>query len=359
MDKNRQVIVMYFLVHMGLIFFMYPADIIASTDQAHWIPILVGIITHFTLVFIYLKGLSYFPNRSIISIYSQKGKIISFLFLIPILLYFLMSKIIIVRAFAEIINIVFLSKTPLWAVMALMISISCYLAMLGIDTIFRTGFVFSILLFPLILFILMVSLQNIDLHYVFPLWNSDLSFLTDSSFYKTFLTIGGGFLFLGFIQPTLTFQRKKILISLIVIIPCFILSVYVPILTYGQATTETFIFPFVMTLDSIKVDWLMFDRVTMFFILSLITFIMLFISLILWKTMSIVHHYLPFIKPNYVVLFLSLLVYSICLYIPSWDVIESLFIWSTPLRLYVIFTVPLSIITLGFLSKIGGYRQNV
>ncbi|WP_407272116.1 GerAB/ArcD/ProY family transporter [Radiobacillus sp. PE A8.2] len=351
MDKSLQVISMYMLVHIGLIFFLYPADIMESTVYGHWIPISVGVIVHFLIVIVFMKGLSYFPGKDIISIYANTGKMVVILFLIPIFFYFVMAIIISVRAYAEIIIIVFLSKTPLWSVMLLLLFSSCYLAVQGVEAIFRTGYLTTFLFFPLVLFVLIISFQNVDWYNFYPATVNDFSFLTKSSYLKSFFAIGGGFLFLGFIPPYFSFQRSKVIIAIAAIVPCFFLSVYIPILTFGSSTASNFLFPFVMAIDAINITWFMFDRMTIFFMLSMIIFIMLFISLVLWKSARIVHYFLPTWKPAFIIIFISILIFITCLFIPNWSDVDKLFEWNTVLRLYVLFTVPISIIWIGMRKK--------
>jgi spore germination protein (amino acid permease) len=352
-DKSWQVVFIYLLTHLGLIFFLYPANIIGSTDEAHWIPILTGVLFHILVVYMYLKGLSFFPGKDIIEIYTKAGMIVKISFLLPIFAYFIMAIIISIRAYSEIITIVFLSNTPLWAIMLLLLVITCYMAIKGIETIFRTGVMVAFLFLPLIIFVMIFSFQNVDWNYIYPAWNSDLSFLTKQDFLNSFFAIGGGYLFLGFVQPYFSYKKKKVFLGIALVVPCFFLSVYVPILTYGQATASTFFFPFVMTLDAINITWLIFDRVTIFFLLSLITFIMLFLSLVMWKAVRITNAFFPVVKASYLVIFFTSSIFLICLFIPNWSDVQRLFTWNTFLRFYVLITVPLSLLFIGKLSKGG------
>lgn len=70
-DKSLHVMLMYIISHLGLIFFMYPGNVISSTEQGHWLPVLVGVIIHFIFISIYMKGLSYFPKKT--SFTSMRG----------------------------------------------------------------------------------------------------------------------------------------------------------------------------------------------------------------------------------------------------------------------------------------------
>ncbi|MDD9268291.1 GerAB/ArcD/ProY family transporter [Paenibacillus sp. GCM10023248] len=351
MDKSISVVLMYVLTHLGLIFFLYPEDIISSTNKGHWVVILIGIAIHFAVIATYMKGLSYFPRWDIIRIYRSAGKGIALLFLVPILLYLFVVTVLSVRAYSEVITIIFLSSTPLWAIMLLLLVLSTYIASKGVETLFRTGVLLSILFLPLTLFIVITSFQNMDWNYALPIFDLDLSFVAKPSFYQSFFAFSGGFLFLGYLQPYFTYQRNKVLLAAAALIPFFIFSVYIPLLTFGESTAFTLHFPFVVVVDTLSINWLMFDRVTMFFLLSLITFIMLFISLTLWQINRMLSQSLPFIKPVYLLLSLSVVVFSFCLMIPDWKMVEKLLWWNTPLRLFVFVTVPLSVLLLGLRAK--------
>ncbi|WP_078380541.1 GerAB/ArcD/ProY family transporter [Sutcliffiella halmapala] len=359
MDKTFYVIVTYFLVHLGLIFFMYPGDIIASTDQGHWLPILIGVATHIVLISLYMNGLKFFPKKDIIGIYTEAGKAMVFCFLIPTAFYFSVQIVLSIRAYSEIINIVFLSTTPLWAVMAALFLFSTILAYQGLEAIFRTGVLLSFIFIPLILFILVTALQNTDGYYIFPIWNDQYTFFKEASYYKSYFAIGGGFLFLGFVGPHFTFSKKKVLLTACCLIPFFFISVYIPILTFGQATASTFMFPFVLAVDSISINWVMFDRISMFFLMSLITFIMLFLSLTLCNLVRIIQASFPKIKYQKLVILLSVILFPICLVIPTWEDVTQLFQWNTFVRFYVILTVPLSIFFLSLRSRKKGEAQSV
>jgi spore germination protein (amino acid permease) len=351
---------MYLLTHLGLIFFLYPGDVIASTESGHWLPIMIGEIVHFIVIIMYMKGLSLFPNEDIIQIYHKKvGKWPSLLFLLPISFYFFMIIIITVRTYSEIISIILLSNTPLWAVLALILIVSFTLAAQGVEAIFRTGVLLAFLFIPLVIFILGISFQNVDWYYVFPLLNKNLSFFTTSHFLKSFFAFGGGFLFLGFIQPKLSYKRKYVVFMAIALIPCFIISVYIPILTFGQATASTFVFPFVVAVDAVNINWLMFDRVTVFFLMSLITFIMLFLALVIWKMLKIINFYIPSIKRTYLLLFFIIAFFIICLLIPNWEDAERFFKWNTALRFYVMLVIPFSIYFLGIRNRKRIHNENI
>jgi spore germination protein (amino acid permease) len=351
MDKSYHVVFMYGLTQLGFMFFFYPVDIIASTTEGHWVAIALGIAINMIVVWAYMKGLSYFPKQDIISIYLGVGKWAAILFLLPLVLFLIFVNIIIVRAFAEIITLVFLANTPTWAIMGLLLVISTYITLNGVNAIFRTGLLLALLFLPLILFTTILSFQNVDFRYLFPLFHNNFSFMTKPAYLNSFSAFAGNFLFLGFVQPFFSFSRKKVMGTLAVLIPFFFLSVYLPLLTFGQATASTFKFPFVMLVSTIHINWLMFDRVTIFLLLSLITFTMLFISLLLWEVSRILNRAMPKVKLNYFVIAVSVIIFSCCMLITNWEEIQAVIMWNTMFRFFVLFAIPFSILFIGLRSR--------
>ncbi|TBL74612.1 GerAB/ArcD/ProY family transporter [Paenibacillus thalictri] len=354
MDKSTQVAVMYIVTHMGLIFFLYPTDIIASFDHGHWLAILVGYLLHVLVIWMYMKGIHSFDQLNIVEICKRSGNILAVLLLVPATLYLLAVVIITVRAYSEIVTIIFLANTPLWAIMVLLLAISAYIAMLGPETMFRSGVLLCALLVVPIVFVICSSFQNTDVRYLLPLWDryiASFSFLRHRSYYQSLFAFASGFLFLGFTPGILTYRPKTILLSSFILLPLFLMSVYIPIFTFGQSTAERFQFPFIMAIDTIEMNWLMFDRITMFFLLSLIIFIMLLIALTLWQIVCVIQTSVYKIKTVWAVPLLSVIVYVICLQIPDWSTVERFLWWNTILRLYVLTVIPIGILWLGTRHK--------
>ncbi|NQX59148.1 GerAB/ArcD/ProY family transporter [Paenibacillus qinlingensis] len=353
MFKNLQVAVVYIITHLGLIFFVYPTDIIASTQEAHWAPILAGYIIHVIIVFVYLKGLSYYGNLNILQILINKSKVIAWMTLFPVFLYLSLVIVITIRAYAEIISIVILADTPIWILMCVLLGIPVFMIMHGgIKALLRAGILLGILFLPPMLFVMFSAFQNVDMYYALPLIPKDptkiFSFLTRLSYYKSLFAFAGGFLFLGFIPSALTFKPKTIYISSVVVLLFFLVSVYIPILTLGEETARQLVFPFIFTIDTIEINWLMFDRITIFFLLSLIAFVMLFIAITLWQIASLIRTKVQQIPNPYLLPAIAIVVLLICLCIPEWEDVEKLLQWNSFLRLYVSLVIPTIVFILGY-----------
>lgn len=352
MDKSLQVVIVHILIHIGLIFFIFPTNIIDSANAAHWIPILLGFLLHWTLVALYTKGLSRFENKNLLDIYIQFGKPVAVIFLLPLFVYLFMVTTVTIRAYAETISLVFLSNTPLWAIMLLTLLISTYITSLGVQALFRTGVLMALIFFPLIAFVLCMSFQNIDWHYIFPLWDSRFSFLSDPNYLESSFAFFGGFMYLGFIQPKVPYNRKKIVWWSLALLPFFLLAVYIPVLTFGEDTASQYHFPFIVAVDTIDITWLMFDRITMFFLLCTVTFVMLFTALTAWINVEILRRCVPkSIRTSYLAIGMSLLTFIGGIHIPDWRDVDSLFMVNALMRLYVYLTIPSSVFILGRLSR--------
>ncbi|MGG6311541.1 GerAB/ArcD/ProY family transporter [Paenibacillus macerans] len=352
MDKSLQVVTVHILTHIGLIFFIFPINIIDSTTVVHWLPILIGFMVHIAIIAFFTKGLSYFENQGLLDLYLESGKILTVILVTPLFIYLLSTNMLTVRAYAETISLVFLSNTPLWAIITLTLFISTYIAALGIQALFRTGVLMACIFFPLVIFVLSMSFQNADWHYIYPIWEPEFSFLTDHNYVESFFAFIGGYMYLGFIQPQIRFKRSKLLWGSLALLPLYLLSVYVPVLTFGEDTASQFHFPFIVAVDTIDITWLMFDRITMFFLLSTVTFVMIFTALVLWIKVEIVKRCLPkSIKTPYIAAGLAILIFIGAISIPDWKDVDILFWWNSLLRFYVYITIPISTFILGKIAQ--------
>ncbi|WP_337101200.1 GerAB/ArcD/ProY family transporter [Paenibacillus sp. YIM B09110] len=349
MAKTTQVTSLFLIGHMGLIFFFYPSQIIEGAESSHWILIMAGFLFYFAIIGVYMKGISYFENLNVIQILQQLGKLLATILLLPLAVYLVSVSIVTFRAYADVIRLIFLTSTPIWAILLLLVAISSYIAFLGVEAIFRTSILLIILGTPLVLFVLASAFQNVDWQYLFPLLDKEVinfSFLFTPAFAKSFLAFGGGFLYLGFIQPYVTYKPSKMLRAYFILLPMFLISVYIPVLTFGRNTAVLFSFPFLETAETIEINWLMFDRTSMFFLICLISFVMLFHAMLLWKTALIIRVAIP-VKQATMLIPLAILVYSLSALIPDWHAVDRLFWMNTILRVYAMLFIPVLMLFLG------------
>jgi hypothetical protein len=287
-------------------------------------------------------GLGRFERGNVIDIFLKLGKWPASLMMLPVFFYLLVAVVIATRAYGEIITLLFLSSTPLWAMMALILAVSLFLAVQSVGTILRASMLLFVLCLPPSLFVLASSFQHVDWHYFLPLIDRDSfswSFLYSRPFLMSLFAVGGSFLFLGFLRPEVDYDQHKLRYASFVILPMLLIAVYVPLLTFGHSTASTFLFPFIMVTDIVEVNWLMFERTSLFFALGMIAFALLFMSLTLWNAVYMVQRVVK-VKSLYAGVAICILLFVVSVLIDDWEHLQKLLWWNTLLRLYIMFVVP-------------------
>lgn len=360
MDKNGlQATTIYIVNQMGLIFFLYPSDLFASMDTGHWIGILFGYLVHVAAVYLLVKGRGLAQNKTIIQLFRDTSRILGVALMLPAFIYMFGAFTLTLRTYSEMLILVFLSNTPVWSVILLLITVAYLFATYGISSIGRTA-VLLIMLFSIpVLFVLCLAFQNVDWYYLLPIIekNQTLSFLGNRSYLMSLFVYTSGFLFLGLIPESMRINQTKILWASILLLPMYLLSVYLPLITFGHSTAKLYEFPMLMSVDTINVTWLMFDRITSFFLLSLIAFAMLYLGVTLWALGAMMDLVRPLKKSRPIwIMFLTICLFVFALLIPNWSYLKEIQAWLIPFKLYTLIVVPLLTFGLGWRYK---HRQRL
>ncbi|MEK4117892.1 GerAB/ArcD/ProY family transporter [Paenibacillus sp. FSL W8-0919] len=354
MDKSGyQATILYVICHMGLIFFLYPSDLFTAMDMGHWIGIGISYALHTAALYVYLKGLTWTAQKNVVDMFRSIGTFFAWLLLIPVFFYFGIAIIITLRAYSEMLTLVFLSSTPLWAIQLLLIGIAFLMAWQGMASMARTGVLLVILFSFPILFVLCLSFQNVDWYYLLPIIDREQTFhfLIKPDFLVSLFVYAGGFFFLGLLPPSIHISLKKMMLGCLLLLPMFLLSVYLPLLTFGQTTAELYEFPMLMTIDTVNITWLLFDRITIFFLLSLMAFALLYLGVTLWILLTLTKRAIPVIPNLYLLIVLTAGLFAISMAIPNWDFLKKLQGWIIPLRMYIFLIVPLITFIIGWRHK--------
>lgn len=347
MKKSNLVVILFLIAHIGVIFYIYPLKIMSSIGYGHWLPVLITVSFQLVFLFVYLKGLSYFPNQDLISIFSLERKLLARVLMFPFMIYLFNSLLVVTRAYAEIITIIFLQNTPIWAIDLLIIFIAGYIAIKGFNTILYTALAVFFLFIPIIFFAVVTSFQNAQLLNIFPITPENLTFIYNDQFLISFFAVSP-FLFLGFIPSRIDYEPKKIMTAAICLSPVYLLSVYVPILTFGPHTASTFLLPFSTTMDTISIRWLVFDRITIFYMLSIVTFSLIFGALLIWMLSMIIHRlYLPSIRKDWTGILIGALAFACGLILQGFDEIDTVYKFDLPLRVYSLACIPVILLIFG------------
>ncbi|MDF2961864.1 MAG: hypothetical protein K0S39_3599 [Paenibacillus sp.] len=351
----------FILVHISLIFLVYPGMIFESTNRGHWQLVLIGCMLELMMLWVYLNALVAFPQLDLADIFKLAvGPWISRIVLLPLLIYSFASIVLLARTHAEILTIVLTPNTPIWVLMLLFLAISLFAAWSGIHAVLRASLLVAVIFVPIVVFSLISVFQNSDYYNALPLWSSRTEFVAKPSFYSGFFAFSG-FLFLGIIRPhiSLDSSNKKsfLLVFLAGIIPLFLASVYIPLLVFGQETVSQYLLPVIEAMDTIDLYWLMFDRVTIFYIASTTSFMILYSAILIWMSAVLLNKlYAPFPR-TLLYAFVTTACYFAGILIPGWFAIRRLIDLDTGVRIYSIVGIPCLAALMSFVIKRRRFKQ--
>ncbi|MBO0997589.1 GerAB/ArcD/ProY family transporter [Bacillus sp. SD075] len=351
--QRLQIGIVFILIHLSFGYLVYPDLIYGLTRTAHWEVIMCQSLLQLILIWIYIKGLNYFPENDVIDIYLKMGRWVAFICLTPFVINIIALVAFNIRLHTEVIISVFLPRTPYWSILILLFFISVYTAIKGLGTILRSSFLIFLIVIPLVVFNIFSSVINFDIHNVTPAWNLPAKSLLNIRF---FYILGfSSFLFLGFMASKTKFSFRQLFLACVSVTLFFLSVVYVPLFIFGQETVVTLPHPFLEAMDSIDISWFSFNRQTMLFGISLVGLVIVANSVMLWITGQIMRKIFKFrvVKSSYWIITFSVISFVLALLVPNQSLVEKCFIWSTGAQAYSMIVIPFTIFIYGFLSKRG------
>jgi hypothetical protein len=357
MTQRMQIGLVFVITYFSVGYLHYPYLVYSLTRTGHWEVVMSQGLVLLSLIWVYTKGLSYFPTRDVIDIYLRMGRAAACIFLLPLVINLTALVTSLLRVHTEVFNSIFLTRTPYWAILVLLFSITTYTAIKGLGTILRSSVFIFILVIPLVVFNCISAGVNFDIHNAAPAWRSTFDFLFDIKF--IYLLGFSSFLFVGFVPAEKNVKFKQLVMLWACVMLYFLISVYIPLFIFGQEAVSTFLYPILEAMDSVDIRWFMFDRQTMFFGISLVGFTIMFNAVSIWMIGQIMHKVFNLRNSHstYWIVAFSLIAFIFALSIPNQIWIEKVLLWSTGAHVYSMVIIPLSIFIYGIYSKrgIGGH----
>ncbi|MFD1356847.1 GerAB/ArcD/ProY family transporter [Fictibacillus halophilus] len=353
MIRPLQIGLTFIIIQLSFGYLIFPDLIYDLTNTAHWALVMCHGIVQLFLIWIYFKGLSYFPQSDVVDVYFKIGRWVAFLYFIP----FVINLILIVafnnRVHTEVIISIFLPRTPYWSILILLFFISAYTATKGIGTILRCSVFLSFLVIPLVVFNIFSSTVNFDLHNVSQVWDLPIQSWLDIKFF--YLLGLSPFLFLGFITPETNLSFRKLIVAWISVLLFLLSVVYIPLFIFGQETVVRLPNPFLEAMDSVDISWFSFNRQTVFFGVSLVGLVIFANAVILLMIGHVMEKMFQSRKvraPHWII-GTSILSFIFAVIVPNKMLIEQYFLWSIGAQSFFMVTTPFIIFIYGFLSKRG------
>ena len=351
MIQKWQVGYVFIIMNLGTAFYLYDKLIYSSTNRGHWEVILCQGLLQLFLIWLYIKGLKKFPKKDIIDIYLKIGRWLGIVMIVPLIVHLVIEVLLNIRANSEIIVFAFLPRTPNWAVMLLLFFVSTYTSIKGLQTILRSSIFLFFIIIPNLIFIMSLSIVNLDIQNAFPFWNTSVDFLFNGHF--PYIVGSSTFLFLGVITPKVELDFSKIAIAWAFLMLILLGIIYIPLLTFGQEMAVTLFLPFVDAINSIEISWFPISRGTMFLGLTLISFVIVYNALILWMIGEMSRKLTKCHKRivPYIILGLSIIGFILASFIPNWDWIEKWLKWNLIMQCFAMKIIPTTVFFISLLYK--------
>ncbi|MFH5183492.1 GerAB/ArcD/ProY family transporter [Paenibacillus sp. TAB 01] len=336
----------FFGTHCSIMFLLYPRALLQTTKYGHWEPAVINMLIELVLVVVLLRGLNKAGNQDFADLLLPLGKWIGTILLLPLIVYIIIITIMGLRGFAELMIIVFVIRSPLYAILALLCLITLLGSSISPEGIMRVSTLMSLLYLPCLLFAILACLDNSKLVNIFPLVNPSFDFLQNGKLFTSLFSICP-FLLLGMLPPVCKVRMKPVLLTMLPLAVLYVFIVYIPILVYGVNAAAIMNFPLVTSIDSVNITWSIFNRISLFYGVALLAFVLIISSFTLWSSARLLHKIAPVWKESYIRSCLCLIVYGAALMIPKWDWYVGFYKADTMFRLFVFLIIPLAVYARG------------
>jgi Spore germination protein len=358
--QRVQIVFLVCIMSGGFVYLLYPKLVISMTEGGHWAVILTQGLLQMVFMLIFKKGLDYFPKKDVIDIFRQMGKWVAFILLVPFAFVLIALVGFGLRSHTDSIIMIFLNRTPYWVVLALLVFISAFAAIKGLETMLRSSVIIFIFVNLIILFITFTVMTNFDFHNALPAWPSSLRFLWNVKF--SYITGFSPLLFMGFVPQENNMKYGQLFLVWTYVTFLILLIVYFPLFIYGQETAVTLTHNMVIdALDTVDLYWFFFSRQTLFFGITLISFTIFLNAVMLWQIGQIMQKVFNWqrTKPSYWILAFSLIAFLMGVFVPNEDMVEKLVWLTTGAHAVLIVFISFSTLIYGVLDRrrMAGYEK--
>ncbi|ACS99986.1 GerAB/ArcD/ProY family transporter [Paenibacillus sp. JDR-2] len=339
--NKLKTIIMFFLLHLASIFAIFPERMMSSAPRGHWMAVLLLFLAELLALWFYLKALSYFPERSIVEVCrAAVGSWGTRLIILPFLCFLIIELVLLTYYESIEIKTVLLQKTPISATSALFVAICLYAAWKGLTVMIRASIGWFLLCMPFFIFSMLISIKNFEFRYIFPMWDSGMHFLFHPDFYVG-TVIFAGYLFLGMTTShfRIGFGLASAAIGLVFL--CALASVYIPLLIFGQETAVHMEYPMLMASDTVDLEWVVFDWLPNFYVVSSSALGVLKVSVLLWMFVAILTQlFMPKVNSRWILVIICASLYISCQWMPNEDTLNKYLYLNSYFCLYATIVFP-------------------
>lgn len=247
----------------------YNGFLFDSVDYNPFTPLFSGVLLALVPGLLVALVCSKNPRDNIIDIANKlAGRFFGFVLVVPLVFIHFVVPLPIFRIAAELIMDVHLSNTPSGTLMMVLASVSCWIALLGTESVARTNDEHLVIIFPLTIILFILSVPDIRHELVQPLTQFDFSYWWRPEFYGSLMTFFGFSLVL-FLNDTIghskTVYRTIVGLSVAGMV-YLVVTVYLIIGTIGMEMASSFDQPLKLKMMTLS-ETVFIQRVDIFLIL--------------------------------------------------------------------------------------------
>ncbi|NIK68341.1 GerAB/ArcD/ProY family transporter [Paenibacillus sp. BK720] len=346
MSRGISVGAFFLVLQYGLFMFVYPQSIIQSQSSGHWLVIVIGWLIQGALLRLLVGGLRE-DKTDLLAKFQHAGTWIRLCFVWPLIIFNLMAIGVMIRGHAQTLSMLYLPSTPLWVLFALLLVTALSIAYADSDSLLRLALVIGCFGIPLMLFSFLAALRYGNYLMIFPL-RPTLAFLHEPKILPSIIAFVNVCGLIGFFGPYSASAKRWLWGAWLVSLFLFLANVYLPLSVLGQEVVEDLRFPLIVLLDTVRVKWFFFDRISLFYIMTIMFSTLINLSGLLWLTrqLALNSSFVPRLITNPAVM--ASLAIVVAYSIPTLEALEHQLRWGGPLRLGMLL----------ILALIAGYYRN-
>lgn len=170
----------------------------SEAGQDSWLSLLLAFAFMVPVLLIYGRIMRLYPEKNIFEVLELVfGKIIGRVAIALISWYALHLCSIVLCNFSQFIEIVAMPETPQLPLIIIMLAVTTYLAMSGVETLGRWAFVSIFIILGIVLLTIIMALKHMDFTNILPVMEHDFSTIADGSFKLFSFPFAETVLFLG------------------------------------------------------------------------------------------------------------------------------------------------------------------
>lgn len=215
-----------------LILFIFGSSVVLGVSgeagQDAWVSVVLAGVMMIPLMLMYARIMRLFPETDFFDILETLfGKVLGKFFILLITFYAIHLCALVMRDFTEFLQIVSMPETPQLPMMAVLISLTAYLAMSGIKTLGKWSMVMLPIVLLTVLLTIVLALVDLDITHLQPMFEAKLMKVVKGAYYTLTFPFAETVLFLCLAGAVKKQTSPYKIYTLSIFIGCFILLVVV------------------------------------------------------------------------------------------------------------------------------------